>query len=143
MKNRSMNGVALLLLAIVVAAAMSACAGSGGSWNTAIWKQAATSGCKTFQVPNNLPRLTEDYGLDWTPNTILVRVADKERWTKQKRSWPKDGRFLVRTTACSGDGWMVVTLTKQKEATPLNPAGTEMSPEVWLATEVPPPDWNK
>lgn len=55
----------------------------------------------------------------------------------------KDGRFLVRTTACSGDGWMVVTLTKQKEATPLNPAGTEMSPEVWLATEVPPPDWNK
>lgn len=133
MKRKTLSVCCLLL-------AMSGCAGVGGGWNTATIKQAANGGCKTYPVPNNVPNLA-DYGIAWEPGSILIRASDKERWLRQKRQWPKDGRFLVRVGACENDGWVMVTLTKQRDAA-TTPTG-ETTPEVWISSEIPPADWNK
>lgn len=134
--KRSILGMSVCCLLL----AMSGCAGVGGGWNTATIKQAANGDCKTYPVPNNVPNLS-DFGITWEPGSILIRSSDKERWQRQKRQWPKDGKFLVRVGACQNDGWVMVTLTKQRDAASTTTG--ETTPEVWVSSEIPPADWNK
>ena len=125
---------------LLLATLSGGCATVSGGWNTATVKQAANGDCKTYPVPTNVPNLA-DFGITWEPGSILIRSSDKERWQRQKRQWPKDGKFLVRVGACQNDGWVMVTLTKQRDAASTSTG--ETTPEVWVSAEIPPADWNK
>lgn len=51
------------------------------------------------------------------------------------------GGWNTATVKQAANGWVMVTLTKQRDAAS-TPTG-ETTPEVWVSSEIPPADWNK
>ena len=125
-----------MMLSGLMMAAMAGCATVGGGWNTATIKQAATDGCKTHAIPNTLKTIEAAIkgAVMPSPNAVLI-PADAEPKMK-----PTD-RYLIKTPACGGDGWRVVTLVRA--APPVqDPATGNMGPAKYDPVDVQPDHWN-
>lgn len=113
------------------------CATVSGGWNTATTKQAATDGCKTHAIPNTLKTIEAAIkGASMpSPNAVLVPASEEAKMQPQTR-------YLIKTAACGGDGWRVVTLVRS--APPVqDPATGNMGPAKYDVIDVPAAAWNQ